>query len=98
MIAVALLASIALGSPATFALQILLWLSRKIKLEGSFSWMLLMASIPLFSLLVAWLFADYVPGKTGVLFCLGIVSGYAGILTHGISVAQFLNAYQNEND
>jgi hypothetical protein len=98
MVAVALIASIALSSPATVALHILLWLSHKIKFEGSFLWMLLMASIPVLALLVAWLFADYVPGKTGFRLCLGIVSGYVGILSHGVSVAQFFNSHQNENE
>ena len=98
MIGVALLASVVLSSPATIALQILLWLSYKIKFEGSFSCMLLLSSIPILALLVAWLFADYVPGKTSALLCLGIVSGYVGILSHGISVAQFFNAHQNENE
>ena len=98
MIGIALLASIVLSSPATIALQILLWLSHKIKFEGSFSWMLLLSSIPVLALLVAWLFADYVPGRTGALFFLGLVSGYVGILSHGISVTQIFNALQNEND
>lgn len=98
MIGTALLASIVLSSPATIALHVLLWLSRKIKFEGSFPWMLLMASIPLLSLLVAWLFADYVPGEIDFLLCLGIVSGYVGVLSHGISVTQFFNAGENENE
>lgn len=98
MIGVALLASIVLSSPATVALHALLWLSRKVKFEGSFPWMLLMASIPLLSLLVAWLFADYVPGETGFLLCLGVVSGYVGILSHGISVAQFFKTGENDSE
>lgn len=97
-IGVALLASIVLSSPATLALHILLYLSRKIKFVGSFPLMLLMAAIPLLSLLAAWLFAEYVPGEIGFLLCLGIVSGYVGILSHGISVAQFFNPRQNENE
>lgn len=98
MIGAALLVSIVLSSPATLALHVLLWLSRKIKFEGSFPWMLLMATIPLLSLVVAWLFADYVPGEIGFLLCLGIISGYVGVLSHGISVAQFFNPRQNENE
>jgi O-antigen/teichoic acid export membrane protein len=98
MIGAALLASIVLSSPATLALHALIWLSRKIKFEGSFPWMLLMALIPLLALLVAWLFADYVPGEIGSLLFLGIVSGYVGVLSHGISVTQFFNASENENE
>ena len=60
--------------------------------------MLLMAFIPLLALLAAWFFADYVPGKTGFLLCLGIVSGYVGVLSHGISVTKFFNAGENENE
>jgi hypothetical protein len=98
MIGIALLACIVLSSPATIALQILVWLSHKIKFEGSFPWMLLLSSIPVLALFVAWLLADYVPGKTGALSCLGIASGYVGILSQGISVAQVFNTHQNEKD
>jgi len=98
MIGVAVLASIVLGSPATVSLQLLLWLSQKIKLERGFVWMILMASIPLLALLVAWLTADYVPGRTGFLLLLGIASGYVGILSHGLSVAQFFNSERYEKE
>lgn len=63
--------------------------------------MLLMASIPPLALTAAWLFADFVPGKVGFVLLLGILSGYAGILYHGISVSQFFNSTQHgreEND
>jgi MFS family permease len=98
MIGVALLASIVLASPATVCLQLVLRLSEKIKLERGFVWMILMASIPLFALLVAWLTADYVPGRTGFLLLLGIASGYVGILSHGISVAHFFNSDRYEKE
>jgi hypothetical protein len=98
MIAVALLASVVLSSPAVVSLQLMVLISKKIKLERGFVWMILMACIPVLALLVAWLFADYVPGKTGFLLLLGIVSGYVGILSHGISVAQFFNSNQYEKE
>src|SRR5690242_95309 len=72
MIAIAMLSSIVLSAPAMVSLQLLLWISQNVKLEKSFIWMVLMAFIPLLALLVAWLFADYVPGKTGFLMVLGI--------------------------
>lgn len=96
MIGITLLASLVLSSPATILLQVLIWLSQRRKLERSFIWMLLMALIPLFALIAAWLFADFVPGKIWFLLLLGIVSGYVGILTHGISVAQFFNSDSRE--
>ncbi len=96
MIGVTLLASLVISSPATILLHVLAWLTQKRKLEGGFIWMLLMAFIPLFALIAAWLCADFVPGKIWFLLLLGIVSGYVGILSHGISIAQFFNADDHE--
>jgi FtsH-binding integral membrane protein len=98
MVAIAMLASIVLSAPALVSLQLVLWLSQKIKLERGFVWMVLMAFIPLLALLLAWLFADYVPGKTGFLMLLGMASGYVAVLSYGISIAQFFNpnGYEKE--
>ena len=98
MIALAMLASIVISSPATISLHLLMWLFKKLNLERSFVWMLLFASIPILSLVVAYLFADFVPGKIWFLLLLGMLSGYVGVLTHAISVAQFFNSYQNEKE
>lgn len=97
-IALAMLASIVISSPATVSLHLMIWLSQKMKLARSFAWMILFASIPLISLIDAWLFADYVPGKVWFLLLIGMASGYAGILSHGISVAQFFNPTQYESE
>jgi hypothetical protein len=93
-----MLASIAISSPATISLHFMTWLSRKINLERGYAWMILFASIPLLSLLAACLFAHYVPGKVWFLLPLGMLSGYVGILSHGISVAQLFNSDKNERE
>lgn len=98
MIAIAMLASIVISSPATILLHLVTWLTQKRAMERSFVWMVLFASIPLLSLTAAWLFADYVPGKVWFLLLLGMLSGYGGILSHGISVAQIFNSNQNERE
>jgi O-antigen/teichoic acid export membrane protein len=97
MVAVAVVASVVISSPATLSLQVLLWIVRLRRFEKGFVWMLLMASIPLLSFCVAWFFAEYVPGKVWFILLLGILSGYAGILSHGISVAQLFNTDDNES-
>lgn len=98
MIMAAMLASIAISSPATFLLHFMMWLSHKLSLQRSFVWMLLFASIPVMSLVAACLFAAYVPGKVWFLLPLGILSGYVGILSHGFSIAQLFNSNQNERE
>lgn len=96
MIMIAVLTSLVAGSPALFSLQILLWLSEKIRLQKAFAWMLLLAAIPPLALVVAWLVADYVPGKIWFLLLLGMAGGYIGMLRHAISVSQFFNPDQYE--
>ena len=98
MIVAAMLASIAISSPATFLLHFMMWLSYKVNLQRSFVWMLLFASIPVMSLVAACLFAAYVPGKVWFLLPLGILSGYVGILSQGFSIAQLFNSKQNERE
>jgi hypothetical protein len=96
MIAVAMLASMAISSPAAISLHILVSVFQKRKFEKSFIWMLLLACIPPLAWMAAWAFADWVPGKAWFLLLLGIAGGYAGILINGISVAQFFNSHSNE--
>jgi hypothetical protein len=96
MIVNAVLASIVISSPATISLQVFAWLFKKMRVEKSFMWMLLLASIPLTSLIIAWLFADFVPGKIGFILLLGMLSSYVGILAQGISVSQFFNSTEYE--
>jgi hypothetical protein len=98
MITIAMVGSIVISSPATIALHFMMWLSQKRTLERGFLWMVLFASIPLLSLIVACLFADYVPGKVWFLLLLGMLSGYIGILSNGISVAQFFNSNKDERE
>lgn len=98
MIGLAMLASTAISSPATISLHLMMWLFRKRRVEQSFVWILLFALIPLLSLVTACFFDDYVPGKIWFLLLLGMLSGYVGILTHAISVAQFFNPEKNEGE
>ncbi len=96
MITITVLASLVISSPALFSLQILLWLSEKMQLQKGFAWTLLLAFVPPLALIISWLMADFVPGKTWLLLLLGVFSGYVGILTHGISVTQFFNSGEHE--
>ena len=98
MIAVTMIVSIVLSSPATILLHLMMWLTQKRTIERSFAWMFLLASIPLLSFIIAWMFADYVPGKVWFLLLAGMLSGYVGILSHGISVAQLFNSDKNERE
>jgi len=98
MVAVALLASLVISSPAMISLNLFVWLFQKIKLERGFAWMLLLSSIPVLSLCVAWLSADFVPGKTWFILLLGILSGYVGLAANFISVSQFFKSTQYERE
>ena len=98
MVVAALLASIAISSPATFLLHLIMWLSHKTNLQKGFAWMMLFAFIPVMSLVAACLFAAYVPGKVWFLLSLGILSGYVGIISHGFSIAQAFNSNENERE
>jgi hypothetical protein len=95
---VAVLASFVISSPSTISLHLLFLLTGKIRMKKGFVWMVLLASIPVSSFIAALLFADYVPGKVWILLLLGILSGYAGILMNGISVSEFFNPSENENE
>ena len=94
----AVLVSIVISSPPTISLHLLFLLTQKIRLERGFVWMVLLASIPVSSFIVAWLFADFVPGKVWFLLLLGMLSGYAGVLINGISVSQFFNSSDYEKE
>lgn len=98
MIAMAMVVSIVISSPATILLHLVWWLTQKCTIERSFIWMILLAFIPLLSFATAWLFADYVPGKVWFVLLLGMFSGYVGILGHGIHVAQVFNSDKDERE
>lgn len=98
MIMVAMLASIAISSPATISLHLMMWLSHRVNLEKGFVWMMLFASIPLLSLITAFLFAHYVPGKVWFLLPLGMLGGYVGIFTQGFAIAKFFNSDKDERE
>jgi hypothetical protein len=94
----AVLVSIVISSPPTISLHLLFLLAQKIRLERGLVWVVLLASIPVSSFIVAWLFADFVPGKVWFLLQLCMLSGYAGVLINGISVSQFFNSSDYEKE
>ena len=98
MIMVAILASVAISSPATISLHFMVWLSHKLNLERGFAWMILFASIPLLSLIAACLFAHYVPGKVWFVLPLGMLGGYVGIFTQGLAISKLFNQDKNERE
>jgi hypothetical protein len=98
MTASAVLASTIISSPPAISLHLLFLLAQKIRMEKSFVWMVLLASIPVSSLIIGWLFADSVPGKLWFLLLLGMLSGYAAILMNSISVSQSFNSFDNERE
>lgn len=98
MLLAAFLAAIVISSPAMISLNLFVWLFQKIKLETGFVWMLLLSSIPVLSLVVAWLSADFVPGKAWFVLLLGMLSGYVGLATNFISVSQFFKSTQYERE
>ena len=98
MIMVAILASVAISSPATISLHFMVWLSHKLNLERGFAWMILFASIPLLSLIAACFFAHYVPGKVWFVLPLGMLGGYVGIFTQGLAISKLFNQDKNERE
>lgn len=92
MIILAVLAASVIGSPAVISLQIVIWLYQRIHFERIFMWMLLLSVIPLLSLIAAWLFADFVPGKIWFILLLGMFSSYLAISKHAVSVSKLFNA------
>jgi hypothetical protein len=87
-IALALFTSIVLASPALISLQIVIWLCQRINFENTFMWMLLLSIIPLLSLLTAWMFSDFVPGKIWFVLLLGMLSSYIALVKHAVIVSQ----------
>jgi hypothetical protein len=94
----AVLASIVISCPSTISLHLMFLLAQKIRIPKAFFWMVLFASIPVTSFITALLFAEFVPGKVWFLLLLGILSGYAGILTNGITLSQSCNSSEYDSE
>lgn len=98
MIGLALLACFVISSPSTLALHLFLWLSKKTRFQTGFSWMLLLSAIPVGSLVVAKLFAAWVPGRTWIILALVAVSGYLSLFTNSLTISQFFNSTGHERE
>ena len=98
MIGLAMSACLVISSPATVALHFFLWLSRRGRLSVAFLWMLLLSTIPIGSVVVAELFADYVPGRTWIVLLLAALGGYVALLTNSFSVSRFFNPTDHERE
>jgi len=83
-------------APPVVALHFAALLAQRTGLGRAAAWMVLLAAVPLLALVPAHFFAPLVPGNTLVLAALAILSSYAGLLRHGLSIAQLFNT--NDHD
>jgi len=60
--------------------------------------MLLLAAIPIGSLVVAELFAAWVPGRTWVVLALVALSSYLSLFTNSLTISQFFNSTGHERE
>jgi hypothetical protein len=98
MIGLALLACFVISSPSTLALHLFLWLSQRLRFQTGFTWMLLLAAIPIGSLVVAELFAAWVPGRTWIILALVAVSSYLALITNSLAISQIFNSTDHERE
>ena len=91
-------ASIVISAPPVVALNSILWILGKVRLGNGASWILLLASLPLLSVLPASMFVRALPGDQLVLTGLCIISGYAGIFSQAISITKLFNAFDYETE
>jgi hypothetical protein len=90
-------ASIVISAPPVLALNTIFWILGKVKLGTTASWMLVLGSLPLLSLLPASMFVRALPGDQLVLMLLCIISGYAGLFSQAISISKLFNhQYETE--
>jgi len=60
--------------------------------------MLLLAAIPIGSLVVAELFAAWVPGRTWIILALVAVSSYLALITNSPAISQIFNSTDHERE
>lgn len=97
LLLVELSASIPLCAPPVVALHLVFLLVQRTGLRGSAAWMLLLAALPLLSLLPAYFFAPLVPGNVLVLSGLILLSSYIGLLRNGTSIMKRFNTIYHEH-
>jgi hypothetical protein len=90
-------ASIVISAPPVLALNTILWILAKVRLGSAASWMLVLASLPLMSLLPASLLVRALPGDQLVLMVICVLSGYAGIFSQAISITKLFNGLNYES-
>ena len=95
MILSALTACLVLSAPAVIMVNAIHWILTKLLVEVAFAWIILFSSIPLFVVMTAVLLADKLPGDVLFLSVLGMISSYAGLLYHGLSITRL---FQSESD
>jgi hypothetical protein len=93
MILFAMAACMVISSAGTLSLQINLWLFQRTRFAVGFMWMLILASIPLISLMVASFSAAFVPGRTWLILLLATMSGYFGLFANSLSVSKLFNSF-----
>ncbi len=97
LLLVELSASIPLCAPPLIALHLVFTLVQRTGLRGSAAWILLLAALPLLSLLPAYFFAPLVPGNVLVLAGLILFSSYIGLLRNGTSIMKRFNTIYHEH-
>lgn len=95
--ATAALLSGGLTLPMVLLLHGWLLLVRRVRLAPSFAWMLLLGAVPLMTILPAWLLAPALPGDLPLLLSLGWGASYAGILSQGLTITQYVQQDHYDN-
>jgi hypothetical protein len=88
--------SLLLAIPAIASVLISLLLTKMLQLNKIAGWMLLFTILPLVSILPGLQLSEAVPGDTILVTALSTASGYAGILSNGISISELFNSYTYE--
>ncbi|HUQ66587.1 MAG TPA: hypothetical protein VM101_10545 [Flavitalea sp.] len=96
MILFELLTSLLLALPAIASVFFSLLLIRMLQLNKIAGWMLIFTILPIVSILPALQLSEAVPGDIILITSLSTASGYAGILSNGISISELFNSYSYE--
>jgi hypothetical protein len=96
LVAVELSTSIIICAPPVVALHLVVVLVQRTGIRVSAAWTFLLAAIPLLALIPAHFFAPLVPGNTLVLAALAMLSSYAGLLRHGLSITDLFNTASHQ--
>jgi hypothetical protein len=92
----ALTACLVISAPAVIMVNAIHWILQRVVVETAFAWIILLSSIPLLVIVPAILFADELPGDVFFLVVLGLISSYAGLFGHGLSITKLFKPENNE--